>query len=321
MYRAFYHLSERPFSLLPDPAFLYISDQHRKALAKLHSGVLNRAGITVITGEIGSGKTTLIQHLVRELQDEVVVGVIDNIHPRFHNLPEWVLQAFDIDVTGSSDVQLHRAFVSFVKEQAAQGRSALLFVDEAQNMSPQVLEELRLLMNINVDRPAFQVVLVGQPELRAVLKRPDMRQFAQRVAVEHHLQALDDNEAGEYIQHRLRVAGGDSGLFDAAACQLIYQRSRGIPRLINSLCDTALEYGFEEKRERIDGALVAELLNDSVNELLLALEAPPSEPEPASPSANVNRDDPVPPTDKGEPATRPKRSLDEVLKALSDSLD
>ena len=212
MYRSFYQFREKPFSLLPDPAFLYISGKHRKALAKFRSGILNRAGTTLITGEIGAGKTTLIQHLVRELEGEVTIGLINNIHSKFDDLLEWVLQAFDIEVTDRSDVSLHRAFVSFVKEQAERGRSALLFVDEAQNMSAHVLEDLRLLMNINVDYPAFQVVLAGQPELRGILERPDMRQFAQRIAVEHHLQALDEQETGHYIQHRLVVAGGDPAL-------------------------------------------------------------------------------------------------------------
>lgn len=311
MYRSFYKLRKKPFSLLPDPAFFYISGKHRRALAKLRSGILNRAGTTVISGEIGSGKTTLIQHLIRELQDEVTIGLINNIHARFDDLLEWVLQAFDIEVTKASDVKLHRAFVGFVKDQRVQGRSALLFVDEAQNMSARVLEELRLLMNINVDHPSFQVVLVGQPELRAVLKRPDMRQFAQRVAVEHHLQSLDEQETGQYIQHRLSVAGGDPALFDAEACELIHQRSRGVPRLINSLCDTVLEYGYEEKRACIDAALVREILNDSLNGQLLAL---------AENSEAVDAATAAVPLSGQAPAKRPT-SLDEALKALSDGLD
>jgi general secretion pathway protein A len=274
MYRSFYKLRAKPFSLLPDPAFLYASSKHRKALAKLRSGILNRAGTTVITGEIGSGKTTIIQYLIRELEGEVTIGLINNVHSRFDNLLEWVLQAFDIEVTDTSEVKLHRAFVNFVKDQTAQGRIALLFIDETHNMSAQVLEELRLLMNINVDYPSFQVVLVGQPELRGILERPDMRQFAQRVAVEHYLQPLGEQETRQYIQHRLHVAGGDPALFDAEACGFVYQRSRGVPRLINSLCDTALEYGYEEKKESIDGALVWEILNDSANGQLLGLAEP-----------------------------------------------
>jgi len=274
MYRSYYQFREKPFSLLPDPAFLYISKKHRKALAKLRSGILNRAGTTVITGEIGSGKTTLIQHLVRELESEVTIGLINNVHSRFDDLLEWVLQAFDIEVTDTSEVKLHRAFVNFVQDQTAQGRIALLFIDETQNMSVQVLEELRLLMNINIDYPSFQVVLAGQPELRGILERPDMRQFAQRVAVEHHLQSLDEEETGKYIQHRLSVAGGDPALFDTEACEIVYQHSRGVPRLINSLCDTVLEYGYEEQREFIDGALVQDILNNSVNGQLLAFAEP-----------------------------------------------
>ena len=278
MYRSFYKLRGKPFSLLPDPAYFYVSGKHRKALAKLRSGILNRAGMTLITGEIGAGKTTLIQHLIRELESEVTIGLINNVHSRFDDLLQWVLQAFEIEVADTSDVKLHRAFVSFVKEQTSQGRSALLFVDEAHNMSARVLEELRMLMNINVDYPSFQVVLAGQPELRDILERPDMRQFAQRIGVEHHLQTLDAEETGKYIQHRMLVAGGDAGLFDPEACDLIYQHSQGVPRLVNSLCDTVLEYGYEEKKERIDGALVRDILNDSANGQLLALmehDAPP----------------------------------------------
>ena len=271
MYRSFYKLRGKPFSLLPDPAFLYVSGKHRKALAKLRSGIMNRAGITLITGEIGAGKTTLIQHLIRELDHEVTIGLVNNINSRFDDLLQWVLQAFEIEVADTSDVKLHRAFVSFVKEQTTQGRNALLFVDEAQNMSARVLEELRMLMNINVDYPSFQIVVAGQPELRGILERPEMRQFAQRIAVEHHLQALDAEETGKYIQHRLVVVGGDPGLFDPEACELIFQHSQGVPRLVNSLCDTVLEYGYEEKKAIIDGALVRDILNDPANGRLLAL--------------------------------------------------
>ena len=274
MYRSYYKLREKPFSLLPDPAFLYVSSKHRKALAKLRSGILNSAGMTVITGEIGSGKTTLIQHLVRELDSEVTIGLINNVHPRFDDLLVWVLQAFGIDAQDTSEAKHHLAFINFVKYQTAQGRRTLLFIDETQNMPAPVLEELRLLMNINIDYPAFQVVLVGQPELRAVLKQPDMRQFAQRIVVEHHLRPLDEEETGQYIQHRLVVAGGDPELFDTEACEMIYQRSHGVPRLINSLCDTVLEYGYEEHREFIDGALVQDILSDSENGQLLALAEP-----------------------------------------------
>jgi type II secretory pathway predicted ATPase ExeA len=335
MYRSFYKLREKPFSLLPDPAFLYVSSKHRKALAKLRSGILNRAGMTVITGEIGSGKTTLIQHLVRELESEVTIGLINNVHSRFDDLLGWVLQAFDIEVPDSSEAKLHGAFVNFVKDQATQGGRALLFIDETQNMPAAVLEELRLLMNINIDYPAFEVVLVGQPELRGILEQPDMRQFAQRVAVEHHLQPLDEEETGEYIQHRLVVAGGDAALFDTEACDMIYQRSHGVPRLINSLCDTVLEYGFDQQRESIDGALVRDILNDRVNGQLLALAEPHyiSKVQPtiqAESATNVTnvvgdrrfaeRAQSSRPAGRQAPERRPG-NLDEALKALADVLD
>jgi general secretion pathway protein A len=316
MYRSFYKLHGKPFSLLPDPAFFYISGKHRKALAKLRSGILNRAGITLITGEIGSGKTTLIQHLIHELESDVTIGLINNIHPRFDDLLEWVLQAFEIEVADASDVKLHRAFVSFVKEQTTQGRTALLFVDEAQNMSAHVLEELRMLMNINVDYSSFQIVLAGQPELRDILERPDMRQFAQRIAVEHHLQSLDAEETEKYIKHRLAVAGGDPDLFDPEACELIFQHSQGVPRLVNSLCDTVLEYGYEEKKEIIDGALVRDILNDRRDGQLLALREYDYSPK-GTQMPDKDRAIPL-----SEPASRkPTRSLDDVLQTLSESLD
>ena len=335
MYRSFYKLREKPFSLLPDPAFLYVSSKHRKALAKLRSGILNRAGMTVITGEIGSGKTTLIQHLVRELESEVTIGLINNVHARFDDLLGWVLQAFDIEVPDSSEAKLHGAFVNFVKDQASQGGRALLFIDETQNMPAAVLEELRLLMNINIDYPAFEVVLVGQPELRDVLEQPDMRQFAQRVAVEHHLQPLDAEETGQYIQHRLTVAGGNAELFDAEACELIYQRSHGVPRLVNSLCDTVLEYGFDQQRESIDGPLVQDILNDSANRQLLALAEPyyiskvlPTvQAESAKNLTNLIDDRRFTecaqsrmPASRQAPGRHPG-NLDEALNALSDFLD
>ena len=335
MYRSFYNLREKPFSLLPDPAFFYVSGKHRKALAKLRSGILNRAGTTLITGEIGSGKTTLIHHLVRELEGEVTIGLINNIHSRFDDLMEWVLQAFEVEVKGTSQIKLHRAFVNFVKDQTDQGRCALLFVDDAQNMSASVLEELRMLMNINVDYPSFQVVLVGQPELRGILEQPDMRQFAQRIVVEHHLRALDGEETGQYIQHRLQVAGGDPALFDTEACELIHQHSRGVPRLINSLCDTVLEYGYEEQRASIDGVLVRDILNDSVNGQLLALAEPyyiskvlPTiQAESAKNLTNViddrrftERAQSRMPASRQAPGRRPG-NLDEALNALADFLD
>lgn len=332
MYRSYYKLREKPFSLLPDPAFFYSSSKHRKALAKLHSGILNRAGTTLITGEIGSGKTTLVQHLIRELEGEVTIGLINNIHPRFDDLLEWVLQAFRIEVPDRSEVKLHRAFVGFVEEQMQQGRGALLFVDEAQNMSAAVLEELRTLMNINVDYPSFQVVLVGQPELRGILQQPDMRQFAQRIAVEHHLWALDEEETGKYIRHRLQVAGGDPALFDAEACASVYQRSQGVPRLINSLCDTVLEYGYQEQRQVIDGALVSEILNECVNGQLLAL-AEPFVASRGAPMAAEHAQDGIRaleattiPANGGkrvsaEAAVERPKNLEDVLKTLSELLD
>jgi type II secretory pathway predicted ATPase ExeA len=335
-YLAYYGLREKPFSLLPDPAFFYTSSRHRKALAKLRSGILNRAGTTLISGEIGAGKTTLVQHLIRELDGHVTIGLISNVHARFDNLLEWVLQAFGIELDEQSDIRLHRAFVRFVENQQQQGRRALLFIDEAQNMPATVLEELRTLMNINVDYPAFQVVLSGQPELRDILVRPDMRQFAQRIAVEHHLRGLDEAETGAYIRHRLQVVGGDPALFETEACQLIHHYCQGIPRLINSQCDAILEYGHELQRAVIDADLASELLSEGDSDRLLALSvrqalgsAGPSEsaPAPAATTRPLNGTQPAAQQERADaaergktPAERPK-NLDDALKTLSGLLD
>jgi general secretion pathway protein A len=316
MYRSFYKLRDKPFSLLPDPTFFYVSDKHCKALAKLRSGILNRAGMTLITGQVGSGKTTLLEHLRHELKGDVTIGMIHNIHHRFEDLLEWILQAFEIESADTSDAKRHRAFVSFVKQQTEEGRMTLLLVDEGQNMSAHALEELRMLLNINVDCPSLQIVLAGQPELRDILERPDMRQFAQRTAVEHHLQPLDAEETGKYIQHRLIVAGGGPGLFDTRACDVIFQYTQGVPRLVNSLCDTVLEYGCEKQKHIIDGALVREMVNDRANGRLLALrqcdDSPGETQRFAADGATTPR----------EPASRkPSMSLDEVLQTLAESLD
>jgi len=270
MYESFYGFREQPFSLLPDPAFLYVGKKHRKTLTKLRSGVMNQAGITLITGEIGSGKTTLIQHLMGQFKKDTTVGLINNTRPAFGDLMQWILHAFNVSCNANNDVKLHQAFLKFVQGEAARKRRTLLIVDEAQNMSPELLEELRLLTNVNIDYPLFQVVLVGQPELRNTLRRPELQQFAQRIAVEHHLDPLDVEETGEYIGHRIQVAGGDPALFQRQACELVHRYSHGVPRLINSLCNTALLYGYDENKTTIDGPLMSEIVPDEKRGELLA---------------------------------------------------
>jgi type II secretory pathway predicted ATPase ExeA len=298
-YLAFYQFEVTPFVLLPDPAFFFAGTEHREVLANLPSRILGHAGATLITGEPGVGKTTLVQHLIRELGDEVSIGVINHVHPRFDNLLEWVLQAFDIEVQAHSEIRRHQAFVRFVEAQRHQGRRVLLFVDEAQNLSPSLLEELLTLMNVNVDHPTFRVVLAGQPALHDCLSRPDMHQSARCIAVTHRLRRLDEAGTEDYIRHRLQAAGGDPELFEPAACRLIHRHSQGVPRLINAHCDASLERGCERQYERIGADLVGEVLREGDGDPLRGATAGAS-PEPTGLGETPAR----PPADNDDFATR-----------------
>jgi len=264
MYEAFYGFREKPFSILPDPSFLYLSRKHRMALDLLEYGMMNQAGFNVITGEIGTGKTTLMRHVLNQLDRDVTVGLISNTHRSFGELLQWILFAFKLEHRGKEKVEMFQDFLDFLIEQYAQRRRTLLIVDEAQNMSADTLEELRMLSNVNADKDqVLQVILVGQAGLRDTLRRPEMEQFAQRIAVDYHLEPLDLQDTHAYIYHRIKVAGGDGvRLFDAAACDAIFDHSRGIPRLINLLCDTALVYGFAEQKPSIDSRKVDDVARD-----------------------------------------------------------
>ncbi len=231
------------------------------ALTMLHYGLMNHAGITVITGEVGSGKTTLIRKLLREIDDDITVGLISNTHESFGDLLQWVSMAFDLDHKGKDKVSLYDAFVSYVINEYANSKRTVLIIDEAQNLSASVLEELRMLSNINADKDqVLQLILVGQPELRETLRRQDLRQFAQRVSADYHLAPLQIDEAVDYIRYRLKVAGGNENLFEIDACKIIWKYSGGIPRLINTICDTALVYAYAEQLNSVSRKLAAEVI-------------------------------------------------------------
>ena len=264
MYEKFFGFDEKPFSLLPDPAFLYLSEKHRMGLTMLEYGLENQAGFTVVTGEIGSGKTTLLRKLLQTDDPEVSVGLVTNTQcANSAELLRWIAFALDLDYEGRSQVALYHALTDFVITEYAAGRRVVLVVDEAQQLGIELLEQVRMISNINADKhQVIQFILVGQPSLRDLLRRPELRQFAQRIVVDYHLDALSAEEAVDYIRHRLRVAGGDPDLFDSEACRLIASSSRGVPRLINVLCDTALVYAFSEQRSCIDSSIVRDVLAD-----------------------------------------------------------
>ncbi len=247
--------------MLPDPGFLYPSKKHYMALTMLQYGLMSQAGITVITGEVGSGKTTLIRKLLSEIDDDISTGLISNTHESFGDLLQWVSMAFDLDYKGKDKVALYDSFASYVINEYANSKRTVLIIDEAQNLSPSVLEELRMLSNINADKDqVLQLILVGQPELRETLRRQDLRQFAQRVSADYHLAPLLLDEAIGYIRHRLKVAGGNEDIFELDACKIIWKYSGGIPRLINTICDTALVYAYAEQIKSVSRKLAAEVI-------------------------------------------------------------
>ncbi len=263
MYETYYGLRERPFALLPDPDFLFLSQKHRTALALLEYSIVHQAGFCVITGGIGTGKTTLIRYLLNQLGPDVTTGLISNTHSSFGELLQWVLHAFGLERPSKDKIDLYQAFLDFMIKEYAARRRVVLIVDEAQNIDPPALEELRMLSNVNADKDLIlQVILVGQKGLRDTLCRPELEQFAQRIAVDYHLTSLSFAETRAYVRHRLEVVGGDSDLFEDDAVLVIHRTSRGIPRLVNLLCDTALVYGYAEQQPRINARLAIEVGQD-----------------------------------------------------------
>ena len=229
----------------------------------LEYGVESDAGITVISGEVGTGKTTLVRNLLADLGDDVTVGLINNTQRNFGDLLKWVLLSYDIETDETDHVRLYQILVEFVTSEHRQGRRVLLIIDEAQNLGPEALEDIRMLTNINVDKDlVLQLILVGQPELIEILRKKELRQFAQRVSADYLLQPLTFRETERYIRHRIGVAGGDEKLFAQTAYATVYYHSGGIPRVINTICDMALVYGFADEAPRIRKEIILDAIRD-----------------------------------------------------------
>lgn len=226
--------------------------------------LVSRAPITVITGEVGAGKTTLLRQLLREVPEDLTVGLVSNMQAIHGQLLQWVLASL-----GAKPVEAHYAavfdqFQQLVVDAYAQGRRVVLIFDEAQNMGPEQLEELRMLSNINADKDELlQLILVGQPQLRALLALPELVQFGQRISADFHLDTMAADDVEAYITHRLEVAGAAWRIFPQRTCALIHAATRGVPRLVNILCDLCLVYGYSAERKVIEEPLLREFLTSS----------------------------------------------------------
>lgn len=266
LYTAHFGLRERPFSLVPDPGFLFWSDTHARAFSMLEYGILTRAPITLITGEVGTGKTTLVHQLLDSNREDVTIGLIANAHGDRNELLRWVLLALGQTADPAAHyVDLFGQFQAYLVSEYAAGRRVVLIFDEAQNLTRDVLEELRMFTNINSGKDELlQLIIVGQPELRDIVLRPDLKQFAQRVAASFHLPEMDRKGVGDYIHHRLTVAGATAPIFEDGAISAIYDITRGIPRLINQLCDLALVYAFTMESDTVPRTVVDQIIKDGV---------------------------------------------------------
>ena len=260
MYTSFFGLAEPPFAITPDPRYLFLSDRHAEALAHLLYGVTHSGGFVQLTGEVGTGKTTVVRSLLAQVPDNADVALI--LNPRVSPL-ELVQGICDelrlavVEPARSSIKQLVDVLNDYLLARHAEGRRVVVIIDEAQQLSPEVLEQVRLLTNLETaTTKLLQVILIGQPELRELLARTDLRQLAQRVTGRYHLEPLTRDETVAYVRHRLKVAGAISPLFSPAALHEVHRLARGTPRLINVLCDRALLAAYTQEENRVTPALV-----------------------------------------------------------------
>ncbi len=256
MYVQFYGLAEKPFALVPDPRYLYLGSSHREALAHLLYGIEQGEGFIEVIGQVGTGKTTLCRTLVNQIGAHVDLAYIFNPSASEVELLAAINREFGIPISARSRAELVEELNRFLLERKAAGRRAVLVIDEAQNLDPDVLEQVRLLSNLETEREKLiQIVLIGQPELDQHLARTDLRQLRQRITVRWNLNPFGADETGAYLAHRLRVAGAlDPAIFTRDAIRAIHRASRGVPRVINAIADRALLAGYSEGRKRIEGS-------------------------------------------------------------------
>jgi general secretion pathway protein A len=264
MYEAFYGLKEKAFNLNPDPEYFYMSREHEDAYMHLEYAISESKGFAVITGEVGSGKTTLINYLLSKLKLDINIGLITNTNIPASQFLKAICREFEIDVDVREKVDIMAIFQDFLLERYAQNERVLLIIDEAQNISPEAMEEIRMLSNLEAEKShLIQIILLGQPELKYKLQRNDLKQFAQRVSTHYHINGLNKDEVNSYIRYRLTIGEAKNlDIFKEDAIELIYQYSLGIPRIINVICDTALVYGYADGIKIIDKNLIETVIKE-----------------------------------------------------------
>lgn len=262
MYEEFYGLSEKPFSLTPDPAFLYLSSSHREAMEHLSYGIKQKQGFILITGDIGTGKTTICRSLLTRLNEKISVALLLNPFYSEEDLLKYILIDFGITPAGKTKLDLVEELNKFLITHSSNGGIAVLIIDESQNLSYSILEQIRILSNLETEKEKLlQIVIVGQIELSEKLKSDRLRQLDQRIAVRYKLKHLNDKEVSGYIHHRLSVAGSKGKIsFSNSAMGKIARYSKGIPRLINLICDRSLLNGYTKQKYHITARIVLQAM-------------------------------------------------------------
>ena len=289
LYQEYFGLTQAPFNVTPDPFFLYLSASHREALAQLSYGVNARKGFVVLTGEVGTGKTTLVHSLLHDLGDETQTALVFSAIVSPVDLLRYICEEFRLVEPKQPCTDVHEYLIllnEFLLEKYRNGENCALIIDEAQNLSPDVLESIRLLSNFETSKDKLlQIVLVGQPELAVRLNSRELTQLKQRITLRHHLRPLNLSECREYVSTRLRIAGGDAAIFSQSALESIYQYSGGVPRLINVLGDNALLTSYALEKKSVDDLVIREVARD----LSLPMEHVPFvEPQRAVPTMGLN---------------------------------
>lgn len=283
MYLRYFALQDHPFAITPDPAFLYLSAHHREALGHLLYGTGEHGGFVQLTGEVGTGKTTLIRALLEQDHDVTDVDVALCLNPQLtvNELLAAICDELDVDYSTKRKLTLKHlvdCLNAHLLATHAAGRRTVLIIDEAQNLSREVLEQVRLLTNLETGKhKLLRIILVGQPELEEILARPDLRQLAQRITARFHLPGLSRSETDAYIRHRLRVAGGDPNTFSAAACATVYRYSSGTPRLINTICERALMGAYAQEKRPVTPAIVRQAAKETLPRSMLIRQDKPWE--------------------------------------------